>query len=228
MKSFLSTRPWQAVKRRTLGSLRSVTGRFTRRATGRMVTAAAARLKIAPEELRAISSSLERQFLATGAALEPLTQKGDEFVQLSESLLNSATGRVGGSALFHDAMKVVEPPLAFLSRSHMETTALLERLKRDNDRINEFINFQAELERTTAPLKYIQTLFKIESAPFGQDVQAMFGALTAEIEKLRGQLWDLFTTKFHELRGIQRSVSQVIDELKTQTEGLGETIAREY
>jgi hypothetical protein len=201
--------------------------RASKRETRHAAAAAAARLANAPEELKAISASLERQFLATGNALEPLTRKGDEFVQLSESLLNSATGRVDGAALFYDAMNVVEKPLNFLGASHAQTCGILERLKRDNDRINEFINFQTELERTTAPLKYIQTLFKIESAPFGQEVQGMFGALTAEIEMLRGQLWELFTTKFDELRGIQRSVGQVIFELESQTAGIGETIARE-
>ena len=184
-------------------------------------------LKTAADGLTQVSAALEKNFLLTGDALEKLAGQGGEFVRQSEIFVGSATGRAGGSALFFNAMHVVESPLGFLNNSHPETRRILQRLKQDSERIDELINVQIELQRTIGPLKYIQTLFKIESAPLGGDVQAMFGALTKEIEILHDQVCELFTTKFLELRGIQRTVNQVVHELQTQTDGLWDSIAKE-
>ena len=191
------------------------------------LAASAGHLKHSAAQLHLVSGTLEKRFLATGAAIEQLSSKGDTFVQLSEQLLNTATGRVDGAGLFFTAMHVVETPLQFLNDSHTSTSALLKRLRHANDRIDDFIDIEAELQRTIAPLKYIQTLFKIESAPLGENVQAMFGALTLEIEQLHDQICELFTTKFLELREIQCTVRQVIDELQAQTNSLWEGISRE-
>jgi len=185
------------------------------------------KLKAAAAELQPVSAGLEKRFLSTGAGVEKLAAHGADFVSLSEKLLNSATGRLGGSAMFLDAVQVVERPLEFLNGSHAETRELLQRLKQTNERIDEFINIQAELQSTIAPLQYIQTLFTIESAPLGEEVQARFGALTKEIKKLHEQVCELFTTKFLELRAIQRTINEVIRELQAQTDQLWAGIVAE-
>ena len=228
MKRFYLSRLWEAIvtsPARWGGLVAGWRARILPRPAS--LAAASANLKNSANELHQVSGALEKRFLATGAAMEQLAGKGVIFVQLSEKLLNTATGRVGGSGLFFTAMHVVETPLQFLNDSHTSTRALLQRLQHANNRIDEFINIQAELQRTIAPLKYIQTLFKIESAPLGENVQAMFGALTLEIEKLHDQICELFTTKFLELREIQRTVRQVIGELQTQTDNLWDGISRE-
>jgi len=199
-------------------------GRLRRRPSRAL---SSAKLKSAAAGLPQVSRALETRFLSTSSGLEKLAKDGADFVQLSEHLLNSATGRVGGSALFLNAVKVVEKPLDFLNDSHVKTSALLQRLKQANDGIDEFISIQAELQRTIAPLKYIQALFKIESAPLGEQVQIMFGSLTKEIEQLHDQVCELFTTKFLELRAIQRTINDVINELQYRTDELWAGIARE-
>jgi hypothetical protein len=179
------------------------------------------------EALRSLSRTLEERFLGTGVAIEQLAQQGEEFVKQCESLSRSATGRDGGSVLFLEAMRVIECPLEFLNRSHPQTEKQLKRLRQDRDRIGELINVQVELQRTISPLKYIQSLFKIESAQLTGDVQVMFGALTKDIDLLHNQICDLFDTKFRELHDIQVTVGQVADELQTQTDSLWRSIAKE-
>jgi hypothetical protein len=203
-------------------------GLLTRSQRGKRArTMSAAKLKLAEEHVRQVSAALEADFFATGTGMENLAKHGDEFVRVSEHLLNSATGRVDGTGLFAKAVQVLQKPLNFLNDSQAKTQALLSRLKLANDRIDEFISIQADLQRTIAPLKFIQTLFKIESAPLGEQVQTMFGALTNEIEQLHDQVCNLFTTKFLELREIQCTVNQVIFELKAQTDQLWQGISRE-
>jgi hypothetical protein len=183
-------------------------------------------LNSAAGQLRQAGGELEKDFLATFLALEKLTGHGESFVQASEQLVGSATGRTGGSTLLFAAMRTVEEPLNFLDGVHPKTQRVLERLQQDSHRIDELISVQTDLQRTIGPLKYIQTLFKIESAPFGGDVQAMFGALTKEIETLHDQIFELFTTRFLELRATQGTVNKVIDELQKQTDSLSASITK--
>ena len=178
-------------------------------------------------DLETVCAKLEKDFLTTSEELEKLASHGQSFLHASETLVGSATGRSGGSALLSRAMQVVEEPLNFLNDSHPKTQVILKRLRQDSSRIDELINVQVELQQTIGPLKYIQTLFKIESAPLGGEVQAMFGALTKEIETLHDQICELFTTRFLELRAIQRTVNQVISQLQAQTDGLWQSVTRE-
>ncbi len=228
MKQVSASRLWRAVV-----AIAEVPVRFTRALFNRTLPSqhaladACAKLQAAGAGLKPVSLALEKRFLATSEGVEKLAKNGADFVCLSEKLLNSATGRLGDSAMFLNAVQVIERPLDFLNRSHTQTCELLQRLQQTNQRIDEFINIQAELQRTIAPLKYIQTLFTIESAPLGEEVQVMFGALTKEIKKLHDQVCELFTTKFLELRAIQSTINEVIRELRTQTDQLWVGIAAE-
>lgn len=184
-------------------------------------------LKTPASRLKQVGSQLEQEFLATGVALEKLANQSMDVVTKSDKFVGFATGRSEGATIFFDAMPVVEKPMKFLNDSHPKTEQILKRLRQDCQRIDELINVQVELQRTIGPLKYIQTLFKIESAPLGGEVQAMFGSLTKEIETLHDQVCELFTTRFQELRAIQRTVNQVINELQTQTDNLWTSITKE-
>ena len=185
------------------------------------------RIETTVEEVDEVARALEKRFLATGTVIVSITPKGEAFIQLSSKLLAAATGQGHGSSLFFESMGTVEPPLNFLSNSHEKTLELLQRLRQANERINEFANIQADLERAIAPLKYLQTLFKIESAPLGPNIQNVFGALTQEIEALHDQMRELFATKIHELLGIQKVISEVVSKLQAQTDTLGQSIVQE-
>lgn len=177
--------------------------------------------------LAAVAGALEEKFLATANALMDLDASGNRFVTQSEPLVNLATGRTAGSEVFLDAMRNIDPPMRFLHAGHQQMKALLERLKHDNERIVGLLNGQNDLQRTMSPLKYIQTAFRIESAPLGVEVQTMFSALTQEIDKLHTQVCELFSTKYEELKNIQKTIAEVVARLELQTDEVWENIARE-
>ena len=173
------------------------------------------------------SSLVAESFAANKGLLLELEGQGGRFAQLSEKLVNSATGREGGFDVFLGAMNSVQAPVDFLFRSHAQTCELLTRLAEASGRIQAFIDAQAEIQRTIAPLKYIQTLFKIESATLGGDVQGLFFALTTDIERLHNQVCEVFTAKSLELLEIKRTVDQVTLELEVQTRQLWKIVAAE-
>jgi len=207
---------------------RSIGGKVAlARVRGRLQSVFNVELKQLTTDLKKACGELEKAFLKTGIAVEKLAHEGGAFVQKSEKFVDCATGRSSGAQLFMDAMPVIERPLNFLSDGHAKTQLILDRLKQDNQRIDELINFQSDLQRTIGPLKYIQTLFKIESAPLGGEVQAMFGSLTREIEALHNQISELFTTRFLELRTLQMTLNQVIRELQDHTNTLHGSVSNE-
>ena len=177
--------------------------------------------------LQEVSARLESGFLATANSVMELDARGGEFVQQGGRLVNVAVGRTGGAEVFSEAIRVITPPLDFLNDSHAATKKLLERLKHDNERISQLISGRDDLQRTMAPLKYLQTLFKIESAPLGAEVQMMFTALTQEIERLHLQVCELFTSKYEELQQIQRTISEVTGRLEAQTDAMSAKVTRE-
>ncbi len=178
-------------------------------------------------DLQEVSATLEERFLETANILMELDAHGGHFVRHSEKLINVATGRTGGSEVFFTAMTVLDPPLNFLNASHVQMKALLDRLTQDNEGILGLISGREDLQRTMAPLKYIQTSFRVEAAPLGEEVQLMFTALTQEIEKLHSQVSDLFSTKYAELQSIQLTIAEVISQLQLQTDNVWKNIARE-
>ncbi len=186
-----------------------------------------AEIAVLADGLEKISEALEKKFLETASTLMELAASGGRFVAQSEKLVNMATGRTAGAEVFADALRIIDPPMRFLNDGHQQMQALLERLKLDNERIAGLLRGQDELQRTMSPLKYIQTSFRIESAPLGVEVQTMFSALTQEIEKLHTQVCDLFATKYDELEKIQTTITEVIGRLETQTDEVWKNIARE-
>lgn len=178
-------------------------------------------------DLEQVSKSLENLFLNTSNELERLALCGNDFVKQSEKLVNVATGKSDESSTYIEAVEVMKAPLDFLCECHSQTLEILQHLKRDNQCITELFQAQSELERGMAPLKFIQTLFKVESATQDSEVQMMFGALTKEIEALHSKMTEMFSTKFIELRQIQVTLTHVISLLEVQAKVLDEVVTRE-
>ena len=196
-------------------------------AEGRRLRDSLDALPTALAEVKEAMALLEERFLATGSALEELSRQGELFVCDSGKLVSIATGQVGGGKTFVQGMAVIERPLNFLGSCHQETELLLGRLQQDRQRIVQLLRAEADLQRTMAPLKFMQTLFKVESAPLGEEVQGMFTALTQEIEQLHSQVREIFSSKFQELEQIERTIGGVVDQLQEQSQVLWNRVARE-
>ena len=188
---------------------------------------ALAALPAAADILKQTSAELERDFLATGAALEKLNERGQQFMKDSGHLVQLAIGQSDGKEFITNGAKVVEEPLVFLDRCLGESEQLQSQLQQDHEGIEQLLQAEASLRRTMAPLQTIQTLFKIECAPLGAEAQTMFTALTQEIERMHNQVCELFDTKFTELRQVERILDDVGVKLAQQTTSLRKFVTKE-
>ncbi len=191
-----------------------------RRQRRRQLTRAVAELPVAAGHLAKVSANLEKEFLATGQVLEELNRQGEKFVGDSEHLICLAVGQAQGKEIIVNGTKVVESPLVFLDQCLAESDRLLRHLRSDHENIAQLLREETSLRGTMAPLKFMQTLFKIESAPLGAEAQMMFTALTQDIENLHSQVCELFDTKFRELERVQNILDEAGAKLALQNETL--------
>jgi hypothetical protein len=175
-----------------------------------------AQLRSAELDLEEASVTLEKQFLDTGSELETLTGFGARFVEQVEKLIGLATGKECDGSVFSNAIQLIERSTQFLVNCHDETTRMLALLRGYSAQIEHLLSVENDLQRTMMPLKFVQTLFKAESAPLGESVQRTFTALTQEIEALNGQVREIFGTKFKQLEQTHRTIGNVIEQLDRQ------------
>lgn len=208
-----------------LSALARLTGKARGQKYSPQFSALFEQLQAAELGLGEASGILETQFLAIGAELEALTQFGSGFVREVETLVRLATGKECDETVFANAIGMIEQATNFLVSCQEETGQLLEMLRSYNSQIEFLLGVEAQLERTMLPLKFMQTLFKVESAPLGRGVQQMFCALTEEIEGLHERVREIFGTKFKQLEETHRTIGNVIVQLDDRTRSLQATTA---
>ena len=136
------------------------------------------RLRAAELNLQQASGELETHFLATSSDLEFLSQSSDKFVAQVETLVGIATGKNCDEMVFSGAIELIKQATLYLVNCQEETERMLEALRSYSAQIEQLLGAELELQRAMMPLKFVQTLFRSESAPLGAGIQQMFSALT--------------------------------------------------
>lgn len=177
------------------------------------------------DELDALSREIEAGFLSLGASLEKLPDASENLVKRSERLVALASGDEPGAQPYQDLLRGLEAPLAFFDSSQQTFESLAVRLLDAINQIDQMTRMEAQLNRAVAPLAYIQTIFKIESAPLSFSIQQMFLALTEDIERLHRQVSQTFGEKFDMLRGVRATLLSVHEGVVAYTTNEGRLLS---
>jgi hypothetical protein len=166
--------------------------------------------------LTEINGDLEAQFLAIGNHLEELSSFSSRVVNTGEQLLRLATGQADGDDFLRRAIDVLLPPVQVLDDSLSRAAAVIDQLCQHQEMITDVRRLEGVLDRIVAPLKFIQTAFRIESAGLDPEVRAVFLALTRDIEQLHAQVVGLFAEQFQSLARAQEQISALVKRLRPQ------------
>ena len=166
--------------------------------------------------LTEINGDLEAQFLEIGNHLEKLSTFSSRVVDTGEQLLRLATGQADGDDFLRRAIDVLLPPVQVLDDSLSRAAAVIDQLCQHQEMITEVRRLEGVLDRIVAPLKFIQTAFRIESAGLDPEVRAVFLALTRDIEQLHAQVVGLFAEQFQSLARAQEQISALVKRLRPQ------------
>lgn len=204
-----------------------MTGRIRQRGTiHARLTSALTRLKEAHDTASRGFAGSESGFQRLEATLATQRDMSRELVRHSESLFGYVTGQADGEAGLKHAIDLVGQPLGFVIEGHGKTARLVERLRIHQRQMDNVRHHEAVLHQMVAPLKFIQTLFRVESATLPPEVQSVFTGLTKDIDNLQVKITEIFGEQFHSLSTARHTVLGLIEHLVQQT-ARQESISRE-
>lgn len=173
-------------------------------------------LKTQHADLATLGKHIEAQFLRISSDLEKLPGESDALVSHSEKMLRLAAGTEKGEPTLEKTLGLLKDPLDYVENYHVTTLRFLNTLRQAVEQIDRLLMAEEDLQRTVAPLKFIRTMYRVESAALGSGVQGMFLALTEEIQVLQQQVNETFAAKFDALRSDQESLKRLIVRLDLQ------------
>jgi len=150
---------------------------------------------------------LEKRFVHVSTRLENLAGQSALLLDSSRQLLKYSLGHDDAST-FQAAVAVMERPLDFNDECLGITDKLDRNLALVAVRIGRLHHFKSTLDASIAPLRILQTMFRIESAASSPEIQTLFTSLSAEIE---GLLFRMSTMIAREFEAIERTGATVRD-----------------
>lgn len=165
--------------------------------------------------MREHAKEVETTFVSIGNALHEQLRLSTSLVQQRQEF-ESFTSSVAETNPVRRAIALVGDTVRRLDALNEESHALLEQLRAQHDEIARLHQNGARLERAIAPLRIVETLFRIESAGLPPETQAAFSALTQQIAELDLRVRDTFSLHFNALGITRNAILQVVRHLDTQ------------
>ena len=184
-----------------------------------------ANVRSARQQMDGAMKEIEERFLTIGNVLETITTTGRDLVSHCESLISLALGQGGGEIMIDDAAQHIWRAVEFVENNDRNMEQLIRQLTNSNERISQTLATEQILVRTLAPLNFVKTLFRVESAGLPPDVQDMFCALAREIDRIRLRVEGGFREKFQLIREIQAILSKAIAHLQQEQARAKESVA---
>ncbi len=158
---------------------------------------------------------LEQKFITIGQNLEVLTADSQKLISQSETMLRYVIGQHNGQNTLENAVAIFSEPMQFIDEFLARSNQLVVRLKHHEKQVQTIRELESVLQKTVSPLKFIQRLFRIESASLPVEEQSIFLGLTKDIEELQTKIGDIFNEHFRTLARSHETILAFIAKLET-------------
>ncbi len=163
-----------------------------------------------------ITKRLEEEFLGIGRSLDQLSSLGDRVVGDGEELLRLASGRTKDDDILRGSIDQLQHPIGALDSNLSQAAEVVAHLRSHQKMIGEVRHLEGRLNDIVAPLRFIQTAFRIESAGLSPETRSVFVALTRDIEQLHSQVLGLFAEQFQSLARAESQIGALVRRLEPQ------------
>jgi hypothetical protein len=164
--------------------------------------------------LAELAAAVENKFLALGAALQEQAALSGQLVRKGRTLLEGASGDGPGGDPVRAALELIRQTLDFTHEGSRRIEALLVRMDRYHEQTGRLLKEEQRVERILAPLRIIQTLFRIESAVLPADVQTAFATLSGEIPKYDVRVREVFAQHAEVLTSARSDIDKTTARLR--------------
>ena len=208
---------------------RKITARWARllpysRRVRRNLPAHFATVRAAAGAVEDAMQDVEQRFLNVSQTLEATNNLSRDVVEHCEALISLALGQGGGEIMIDTAAEHIWAAIEFVEREDRRMADLIGQLTESYQQIELTLEMEQTLGRTIAPLNYVQTLFRVESAGLPVEVQDMFSALVRDMERIRQRVEGGFREKFELIRQIQSILATAVTHLTAEEARVRETI----
>lgn len=170
-----------------------------------------AELQLQEDALAKAWTEVESNFIALGAELQ-------EQVAQSRALLDNGQRLVSLAAPEHNPMQaaaaLVQETLQFIDECRGQIDALVTRLQRYHEQTGRLLQEEQKVERIVAPLRIIQTLFRIESSGLPSEAQAAFGTVASEIPRFEQAVRQAFEQHAEALTMTRQAIDATTAQLR--------------
>jgi len=174
-----------------------------------------------------LTEDTEAVFRAMGVSLEVQASAGVSLVEQGRQLVTLAAGDDAEHTGIADAIALVRQALQFIEECVEQTHELVVRLEHYQDRIGHLLKEEQQVDRILAPLRIVQTLFRIESITLHPEMQAGFHALSCEIPKFETEVRQTFGRHAEQLVRTRRGIEAAATRLRERATVQRETIKSE-
>lgn len=166
---------------------------------------------------KSLPLALEKKFEGLTARLDCQTGCADGLAKDAEGLLKLVAGHGGEGMRITRAIEVIRGPLSFLEMLLSQGDHLVGLLAPQQGRIKNLRGLQDRLASELAPMRQIQSLFRMESARLPVEVQTVFNSLSQEIRTLHERVEVAFAEQSATLLGFEEQLSMVLVEFERGT-----------
>jgi hypothetical protein len=182
------------------------------------IAAGGLEIKSRQEQFSGLMADVEERFLAIGKNIEGVSGASETLVAISEEFLKLAAGQIDGKDQFTRAAEILQGPLAFLRDCQAWSAELVQELRARRGQIDHVCHLKSEIETVLSPLRYIQVLFRIESARLPVEIQNVFVTLTCDIEEIHSKAIESVKNEFAKLEGALQIIDKLIEKLDLRVE----------
>lgn len=166
--------------------------------------------------LHTLAEDLEHRFSAISRDFQTSSELSQKLVHTGETLVHLAVGRIEGKSDLREVVGDLRKPLEFLVECDERSQELVDRLPDCSNTLDEICRLKPLLQSAVVPLKFIQTLFRVESAVMPPAVCAMFTGLAQDIDHLHGKLSQTLNEQFIQLENARKAIHDLSTRLNGQ------------
>ena len=160
---------------------------------------------------------IESGFLKFGSDMTELTTHSRNLVDQCTSLLELSIGTGDTQEQAQQVVALLAEPLEFLKSAGASTHDRESELDSCHRAIQTVLDADHRLAEAVAPLRYIRTMFRTESARLDESIQAMFNALTEQMRELQERVEGAFESNYASLRTTQTTLAGVSATLRERS-----------
>lgn len=164
---------------------------------------------------------IEKRYMEVATALESIVVMGCDLVGQCTHLTELDSGDKGVDQTILDTQELVNPGLEKVEEGTRGMEELASDLVRHDANLEEMLRIDDRLKSTLQPLKFIQTLFRVECSHHPHDVQEKFIALVMEI----AQVNKVFSELFPKLTAIRERIGELSSRISAQVKEQRETVS---